>query len=215
MSSSLDVTDGHPIFLETLPVQLGAYFTEVSAYAAFRGTRMRGTAAEMAAFASAGYAQANDLWVNTTDGITYLYASGWKKWESDEVAFSPTFSGITLGAASRGANYRYSSGLIFIQAWIKFGAGTSIGGSGVKLQLPVNAEGSTTPPFDAGFTATVNRGGVFFGPLQAVLNSASELDILAISTSGAHAGYSVITGSIPGSWGDGALLTVSGFYKPA
>lgn len=136
MSSSLDATDGHPIFLEVLPVQLGAYFTEVSAFAAFRGSRMRGTDAEMAAFASAGFAQLNDLWVNTTDDITYLYSGGWKPWESNEFSFDPTWSGLTPGTgATNTGRYWYSSGKVKGRTETVLSSGFTIGAT--RLTPPV------------------------------------------------------------------------------
>lgn len=69
---------GAPRFPETDAPQTGADYEEVADYAAFRGNFMLGTAAEMWAFAAAGYARVGNRWYNTTDGYDYQYTTTWE-----------------------------------------------------------------------------------------------------------------------------------------
>lgn len=75
-----DPVDGTAAFAESEAPQFGEHLTLVSKQTAFRGTRMIGSAADMSAFASDGYARTGDRWFNTTDELEYQFSSSaWKR----------------------------------------------------------------------------------------------------------------------------------------
>lgn len=67
---------GAPRFPETDAPQTGADLEEITDYAAFRGTRMVGTNAEMLQFAADGFVKDGDAWFNTTDWREYRGKGG-------------------------------------------------------------------------------------------------------------------------------------------
>lgn len=138
-----------------------------------------------------------------------LYFDNGTSWIAYYNAFTPSWTGLTLGDGTTGGYYWRNLNKVELFAWFRMSTTSAITG-GLKLTLPVAPSISITTPAngEAIGSATVNRSGVFFGPIMPILNSetAPQVEFLALSVGGTYASYSAISSSVPGTWG-----TTTGF----
>lgn len=66
----------------------------------------------------------------TATGITWLYrGTVWRAWDSDWIAYTPTFTNITVGSGTKVGQYRYSAGQVYVEGRFVYGSGSAVLGS--------------------------------------------------------------------------------------
>lgn len=153
-----------------------------------------------------------DEYVNTSDGVRWWYDG--TTWIASFATFSPSWSGLTLGNGSAGGQYWRDGSKLDFLAWFSMGSTTAFTGA-IKLTLPVTPSIQVPGPHEIIGVGSVNRPGVFFGPVAAVITSATapQVELLAYSAGGTYAGYSPVNSTTPGAWGSGAIFSVRGTYR--
>lgn len=77
--------------------------------------------------------------------LTYYTGSAWMILSSERVAFTPTWTNLTLGNGTQGWTYGYVAGAVQsvrVQGTIVFGSTTSVGGD-ISMTIPGSLAGAT------------------------------------------------------------------------
>lgn len=149
-------------------------------------------------------------YLKDTNSVEYYSGSAWVavgggggggSW----AAWTPTYSGITIGNGTVTARYLETSGTIFFEWLFTFGSTSAFTGYNT-FTLPANIKGAT-----GGFYAKILDAGVQFRPGEVSIDGAATLGLQWINSSIS----SGVSATSPFTWASGDGFYVRGFYEKA
>jgi hypothetical protein len=142
--------------------------------------------------------------LTVTGGVpVWATASGGGTW----AAWSPTYSGLTIGNGTVIARYAQTGKVIEVFYSLKFGTTTSISGT-IDISVPVAAAQQTVQ----GFGLVLDDSGVGSTLGQASLE-AGNFRLSAVNSSATYATLSGLSSSVPFSWGNLDSLRFNATYE--
>lgn len=76
------------------------------------------------------------VWYNTTNGQTQIYnGTTWQPVTAQPQAYTPTWTGVTLGNGTSTGSYQVTGKMMFVRAALAFGSTTSVTGT-VSVNIP-------------------------------------------------------------------------------
>lgn len=169
------------------------YDCNVARYLGWRSNYRIYTEAERLALGGGALFEGLTVYETDTNRVLLYDGTGWIIMQEPEQTFTPTFTGVTDGSATKEGRYRRSGGFIDLFASWLFGAGSAVTGP-VALTLPIN--------IDADFTRIlaevdfIDSGSVTFDG-KAIVASVSSLTINALDASGARLAPAAVTSTSP------------------
>jgi hypothetical protein len=142
-------------------------------------------------------------------GLAWATPTAFGTWTS----FTPNWTNLTVGNGAVTARYIKNGGLVNFSVVLLFGSTTSITGR-VKASWPVAPDTTT-----AAQTAQVNvqfeenGNGPFFGQFFSQSADTTNFEILAMNTSSSYAYATVLSSTVPFTWGTGDYIFISGSYE--
>lgn len=136
------------------------------------------------------------LSVLTSDEVVYRYnGSAWKPWWSDWASYTPTVSGITLGAGTLVGRKKYRTGMQVHEGGFTLGAGSAVAGP-VRITHDATSEVAALSNFPIG-SAVINDAGTALFPAMVHRVSTTTADVRAFGTSGATVPSSALSSTFP------------------
>lgn len=128
----------------------------------------------------------------------------WQDW-------APTLTNLSGGTITF-AKYVQQGKTVFFRFLYTL-AGANVSGS-VRVTLPVAATVSTSASVVAGVIYLTDTGAATYGGLMEIFN-ANTVTILVSNTSSTYEGFSVLSSTVPFSWGNTDTIYISGTYEAA
>jgi hypothetical protein len=173
------------------------------------GDLIVGTAADTAGRLGIGTA-GQVLKVNSgATALEWGTASGGGTWTS----WTPTWTNLTVGNGALTARYIKNGGLVNFSLVLVFGSTTSITGR-VRVSWPVapiNTAAAQTAQVNVQFEEAGNA--PWFAQFFNQGAGTSDYEILAMNTSGTYSYATVLSSTVPFTWGNGDYIFISGSYE--
>ena len=129
------------------------------------------------------------------------------------VAYTPTFTNMTIGNATIRFRYSQIGKIVVVQGDVVFGSTTSISGIPV-ISLPVTASSLTAPSTQLG-GAYAEDAGITGYPLMMRLNSSTSINVLAFGAAGTYVNSTPVASNVPFTWGTNDLFRFTITYEAA
>jgi hypothetical protein len=142
-------------------------------------------------------------------GLKWATASSGGTWTS----FTPTWTNLTVGNGALTARYIKNGGLVNFSLVLVFGSTTSISGR-VRVSWPVapiNTAAAQTAQVNVQYEEAGNA--PWFGQFFSQGAGTSDYEILAMNTSGTYSYATVLSSTVPFTWGTGDYIFISGSYE--
>lgn len=155
----------------------------------------------------------------TTDTkVRYLYnGTTWKAWDSDPIAFTPTWTNLVVGtggSAANAATYRYRAGIVKVKGKVVLGTtGSSVTGIPI-FTLPVACEALWFPTDNFPGLATLRDEAVatYIAAVASGISSTTTARIVMFGTNGVHG---AISATSPFTWAAADGIGYEFEYVPA
>lgn len=146
--------------------------------------------------------------------ISYRYFDGaWRVWSTlAPIAFTPAWTGLTVGNGTQDWVYNVGSGRVFISGTLTFGSTTSITAANPSFALPL--AGTFTNSQELGGAVLDDAGIRYRGGVHYDTASTRPL-VRYFSVSGANIVDSGITSTTPFTWTTGDRLSATFSYRAA
>lgn len=154
--------------------------------------------------------------------VTYMYnGTAWKAWQTLEpVAFTPTWTSLTVGNGTQSWTYTIAAGLVTIQGFFTMGTTSSMGAS-PRMALPVPGNGLATGAPNSGNdqalgtvlledAGTILHTGVV---LTHVASGVVRARMVAQNASGTYTYASDVSSTIPFTWATGDFMAATFTYR--
>jgi len=162
----------------------------------------------------------NSVYRLDTKAVEIYNGAAWLSYDNQAVAFTPTWSGVTVGNGISGGYYQRYGATAHAQMWFKLGSTSSITAS-IRVALPVAPVISSpvigSAYFESVGTAVYHQPGVSFGSLHPILTSASSphVELFAVNTGTTWSVFSSANGTQPVSWAANGGFTLDLTWKIA
>ena len=151
------------------------------------------------------------------DGITYRWnGSGWKAWDSDWIAYTPAFTGVTMGSATNFGQYRYVNGDMRVEGRLILGAGSAI----TAVPLLTHPAGATVSPNQQNASYVLGEVDIlrpatieFMG--RVLYNSTTTAQFNALTTSSAYLSGAQVSSTVPFTFASGDTFAWKYDFTPA
>lgn len=176
-SYAKDPTTGHPLFRDSDAPDVKQDPQEAAEFAAKVGTRLIGTTTERTNYE---YARPGLLWWDTTLGTEFVYLpAGWTPRYTPRTAFTPAWTGVTMGSSATTGWWCRNGELIEGEAVLTLAAGWNFS-SAVRMDAPVPILSPADSP--VGQVSFVDTGTAYY--LGALVRTGTRLAPMAPTTGG-------------------------------
>lgn len=127
-------------------------------------------------------------------------------------AYTPTFTGITLGNATVNFEFTQFNKLVFVRGSVTLGSTSSVTG-GITFTLPVNA--STATRISGDFMGDIQDTGTANFLMTTFIDSATIAEIRVLNASGTYLQRTAISSTVPHTWASTDVIRLSFWYQAA
>lgn len=131
---------------------------------------------------------------------------------ADPTAFTPNWTGVTVGNGTTNGVYYRVNDTIFMQASLVFGSTTSITAA-VFLDFPVAANTTYKDGNGGQVTLEDDTGSIYMGPT--LRNNTTSFGVRVWNTSGTYLTASVLSSTVPFTWTTNDRIDITHWYQAA
>lgn len=170
------------------------------------------TATRDAAFGGSGektLAEGQIAYLEDTDSLFVYDGAAWKQFDTTTTAFTPTWSGLTIGNGSTSGRYCRLGSMVYLRATFTRGS-TSTQSGQLTMTLPVNAA-SGMVGFTVGNIRIIDTGtNIFYGCCN-ILNT-STLEFITYRSDTQYVTQSLVVAGEPMTWATNDILYAEAWY---